>query len=192
MTSREIRAGGIRVRNLILKARSAYETRVEENGGLYRPGILEIYLSLYVFIKLQVFPPTNSRWRFTIFFFSPSPFFPSPPVLVIFESIGLPHHLDRCICASLRQFPHRTWPRKFTKTLTSPSFIKYGTLRNLYWTCWLSVLGASCAGNSERSHCSRPIKTSRKLNIMHQILHLPSSPLETLKVYYLISNFSAL
>lgn len=45
-----------------------------------------------------------------------------------------------------------------------------------------------------RSYClrSRPIKTSRKLNIMRQILHLLSSSFETFKIYYLIFNFTFL
>lgn len=45
-----------------------------------------------------------------------------------------------------------------------------------------------------RSYCPhyQPIKTSRKLNIMRQILaiRLPTSSFETFKIYYLISNVS--
>jgi len=96
---------GIRARNLILKARSAHETRVEEE--LVSPaGILEIYLLLYVFVKPRVFPPASTRPRLYDLPVRPSivrPASPPSPSLVILESIF------RVIwtVASLRQFSRR-------------------------------------------------------------------------------------
>lgn len=85
---------------------------------LYQAGILEIYLLLYVFVKLQVFPPTSSQPSFTIFLLS------SPslhPLLHLFLSLPLraSRHLDRCICASLCWFLRRTCAWKSPKMLTS-------------------------------------------------------------------------
>lgn len=53
---------------------------------LYQVEILEIYLLLYVFVKLQVFPPTSSQPSFTNFLPSSPP--PHPP-LHLFLSLSL-------------------------------------------------------------------------------------------------------
>ena len=85
---------------------------------LYQAGILEIYLLLYVFVKLQVF--TSSQPSFTIFLPCSFPF---RFLHHLFLSLSLKdrrplRHLDRCICASLRRFLRRTYVWKFLKMLT--------------------------------------------------------------------------
>lgn len=68
---------------------------------LYQVEILEIYLLLYVFVKLQVFPSTSSQPSFTIFLPS-SP--PLHPLLHLFLSLSLkasePLHLRFVILVS--------------------------------------------------------------------------------------------
>lgn len=187
ITSRKIRCG-IRVRNLILKARSVYEARVEENGeeGYIRPGFLKfifccMYSLSFKFFRLRVVSRALRSFflaRLLILcFISFSRYLWKPSV---FASSG-PLHLRFVMSVSssyLRM--ENLW-----RCLPRPGFIKYRTLRNIYWTCWLFRL---FAGNLERSYCprSQPIKTSRKLNIMRQIFHLPSSSFGTFKIYYLI------
>lgn len=54
----------------------------------------------------------------------------------------------------------------FEDTLPRPGFIKYRTLRNIHWTCWLFGFLAQRLEKISLPVLSRPIKTSRKLNIM--------------------------
>jgi len=95
----------------------------ETRRRLYQAEILEIYLLLYIFVKFQVFPPTSSRSKLYDLSFLLPPYslsYVSSLSLVIFECFGLSRHLDRCICAPLCRLLHRTCPRRFLKTLTSP------------------------------------------------------------------------
>lgn len=130
-----------------------------------RIGILKIYLLLYVFVKPQVFPPTSSQLR--LYDLSSFSF---PLLLQFLLSLSLRASIFRVIwtvASALRYvsfFVVLVWGN-LRRCLPRPSFIKYRTLQNIYWTCWLFGL---LAGNLGRSYCpcSWPIKTSRKLNIM--------------------------
>lgn len=112
------RASGIRARNLILKARSAHEARsrarVEENGGYTGPGLLKfifcyMYSLSFKFFRLQSAEALRSSFLRsvfpTLFFFFLSLGLCRFLLSLSSISVGLLHHLDRCICASLRRPP---------------------------------------------------------------------------------------
>jgi hypothetical protein len=187
---------GIRARNLILKARSAHETRVEEE--LVSPvGILEIYLLLYVFVKPRVFPPASSQPR--LYDLSPVrpsiAFSPRLAALTVsrYPRERLPRHLD-----------HRLHDDRYVSFLAG-SLTRRGNLGRYLAASGLHqishvaehslnllTLWASRPETREdlaAPYC-QPIKTSRKLNIIRRILHLPfvRPPLVLFKIYYLIPN----
>lgn len=102
---------------------------------LYQVRILEIYLLLYVFVKLQVFPLTSNQPSFTTFL----------ALFLLIFCISFSCYLwkigDFCVIWTVAFALHYVsffvvlMYGNFQRCLLG--FIKYCMLRNIYWTCWL-------------------------------------------------------